>query len=60
MNTNTINETTITEAAVSEEQYPLQRETKASEVCFGVLMTVASLYGIWCVASFLINYALSG
>lgn len=55
----TIDETTRHEAAVNEE-YPLPREAKASEVCFGVLMTVASLYAIWCVASFLINYALSG
>lgn len=37
-----------------------RKEVKPSEICFGAVMAVGALYGLWASVSFLIKYFVAG
>ena len=53
--TNTINAATENTAAINEVKIQ-KTETSMAEVCFGALMAIAAIAGIWGAVSLMISY----
>jgi hypothetical protein len=51
--------TTQTATAERTAQAPETRKTSTAEVCFGAIMAIAAIAGIWGAVSFLINQFLA-